>query len=49
MRLPDDSYQAALDALAHRPRIACGPHRYFAVVPLSLGQRYYGEVTVTLP
>src|ERR1035441_5287213 len=33
MRLPDNYNQAACDALAHRPRNACGYHRSLAVVP----------------
>src|ERR1039458_4348069 len=33
MRLPNDYNQAARDALAHRPRNACGSHRSLAVIP----------------
>src|ERR1035441_6644368 len=33
MRLPGNHDQAARDALAHRPRSACGSRRSLAVVP----------------
>jgi hypothetical protein len=40
LRLPDNYHQAARDALAHRPRTACGSRRSLAVVPLNADQRY---------
>ena len=48
MRLPDDYNQAARDALAHRPRTACGPRRSLAVAPLIGDQRCYGEAPMGL-
>jgi hypothetical protein len=48
MRLPDNYHQAARDALAHRPRSACGPRRSLAVVPLIGDKRYYGETPMRL-
>src|ERR1035438_3309076 len=48
IRPPDGYNQAARDALAHRPRTACGPRRSLAVGPLIGGKRYYGETPMRL-
>src|ERR1022692_4440146 len=48
MRLPDNCNQAARDALAHRPRTACGSRRRLAVVPLIGDKRYYGDTPMRL-
>src|ERR1035441_7344144 len=48
LRLPDSSNEAAHDALAHRPRTACGSRRSLAVVPLIGDKRYYGETPMRL-
>src|ERR1017187_573019 len=48
MRLPDNCNQAARDALAHRPRTACGSRRSLAVVPLIGDKRYYGDTPMRL-
>jgi len=48
MRLPDDYHQATHDALAHRPRSACGSRRSLAVAPLIGNQRCYGETPMSL-